>query len=279
MRKVFDNDWVLGAVGRIQTLGPGENELIGVEERRWTLELGPMLGYRRWPVHLNFTTYFEILDRHEGITSELELSYPMEWERGYLVPSFELIYQSDDYTDYYFGVSPEEAAPGRPAYKPGSALNVDLGFRFGYALTGHWLLSGGLGIEKLDKQITSSPLIDRDHVWSANIGLAYNANIFKPREFKYSRRIPKFVIRFSALDAQLDTTLTRDSGGEINLEDLLGLSDQKTVAQFDITMRLSGYHRLVLPTAPSLNSAPVCLFATSSTAAIRPMPLTSPTNG
>jgi len=244
VRKVFDNDWVLGVVGRIQTLGLGENELIGVEERRWTLELAPLVTYRRWPVHLNLQTYFEILDRHQGFTSEFELSYPMEWPRGYLVPTFDLIYESDEFTDYYYGVSPSEAAPGRSAYQPGSALNLELGFQFGYALTGRWLLSGGLSIEKLDDQITSSPIIDRDHLWSANIGLAYNANVFKPRAYEYSRKLPRTLVRFSALDAQLETTLTRASGGEVSLEELLGLSDKKTVGQFDITVRLSGYHRL-----------------------------------
>jgi len=46
------------------------------------------------------------------------------------------------------------------------------------------------------------------------------------------------------LNTQLDTTLTRASGGEVSLEERLGLSDKKTVGQFDITVRLSGYHRL-----------------------------------
>ena len=89
VRWVSENGWELGAVGRIQTLGLGNSEsddLLGIADRKWTLEIGPTIGWRGWPVHMNFKTYAEASDRYEGLISQLALSLPMEWSRGYLYP-------------------------------------------------------------------------------------------------------------------------------------------------------------------------------------------------
>ena len=248
-RKVFDNDWVLGVVGRIQTLGLGDNDLIGVNERAWTIEIAPTVEYRGWPIHIEFKPYFEILDRHSGTNSELQFSYPIEWSRGHLVPIFEVIYQSDDFTRYYYGVSPAEAIAGRPVYQPGNATNIGFKLQFGYAVTDHWFLTGTIGTEKLDSEITSSPLIDRDDISSVSLGLSYNADIFNTGTYEYSKNVPKTIVRFSAINATFDTTLTQNStagvpGDKTDVEDFLGLSEKKTIPQIDITMRFSGYHRL-----------------------------------
>ena len=45
IRKVTENEWVFGAVGRIQTLGFGSekpDELLGLHERQWTVEVAPL---------------------------------------------------------------------------------------------------------------------------------------------------------------------------------------------------------------------------------------------
>ena len=104
-RWVNDAGWELGAVGRVRTLGLGDvetDDLLGISDREWTLEVGPTIGWRGWPVHVNWTTYFEASDRHHGLASQLAFLLPMEWSRGYFVPSIELIQQSGDYNNYYF---------------------------------------------------------------------------------------------------------------------------------------------------------------------------------
>jgi len=251
LRYVNRTGWTFGAVGRIQTTGLEENdELADIEDRKWSLEIAPAIGYRAWPVHINFKTYFEVLDRHEGTISQLEFSYPRSWNRGFLVPAIELIYQSSDYGDYYYSVSDTEAAPGRPAYEAGSASNIALKIQYGYAFSHRWLISGRVRLEYLDDEITDSPIIDRDKVWSASVGLAYNANIFQPRINDHPPvSMPRMKFKVSVLDDHIDTTLVADSDGlnpgtEAGLEDLLGISNRETVSQFDFTLRMGTYHRL-----------------------------------
>jgi outer membrane protein len=237
-RYISDSDWIVGVIGRVQTLGfnsADSDELRGMDERRWSIEAGPIVGWRRWPVHLELRSYWELLDRHSGMTSELEISLPRQFDRGYFVPRVEFSYLSDEYSRYYYGVAEYEARPSRPAYQPGSAVNIWAGFTLGYELTPRWLLSTTVGVEFLDSAVSSSPIVDREKLWSASIGLAYNADIFKPTTNKGDDE-PRFEFRVSALRSSIETVIIRDAsngepGEEIDLEDVLGITDQQTVAQ------------------------------------------------
>jgi outer membrane scaffolding protein for murein synthesis (MipA/OmpV family) len=252
VRWVSNSGWELGVVGRIQTQGTGSSDapqLTGIEDRKWALEMGPIIGWRGWPVHINFKAYTEITDRHEGLTSEIRFSLPQEWDRGYLVPSIDLIHRDADYTNYYYGVTPAEALPGRPAYTAGDSLNTALSVRWGYEISEKWLLSGSVGLEMLDDAITDSPIVGRDEIWSVNIGLAYNADIFEPRESQRSGgQQPRFEIRVGAFNSSIDSKIVRESsagdpGSEVDLEQLLGLEDNTTVMQFDTIIRIGNFHR------------------------------------
>ena len=183
VRWVSEGGWELGLLGRVQTLGLGSSdapELRGLEDRKWTLELAPMIGYRDWPVHVDLKTYFDILGRHNGVINQLSFSLPNDWNRGYIVPSVQAIQYNSDFTNYYYGVSASEAGPLRPIYQADHALNTALKIRWGYALTDKWLLSGSVGVEFLDSEISNSPLVSEDALWSGNIGVAYNSDIFQP---------------------------------------------------------------------------------------------------
>ncbi len=247
--------WEFGMFGRLQTRGLGTSEapiLSGLDDREWTIEIAPIVGWRGWPVHVNYKIFTEILGRHDGLVSELEFSLPKEWDRGYLIPGVTLIYQNQEYTNYYFGISPAESLPTRPEYQAGDAFNTELNVRWGYAVTDKWLLSGSFGIEFLDEQISNSPIVDKDSLWSVNVGLAYNSNVFQPRVSKRTgAKQPRFEFRLGVFRDSIDSKIVHKSsagnpGSEVDLEDLLGLSAEETVIQFEAIYRIGEFHRLEL---------------------------------
>jgi outer membrane protein len=253
LRYVTDSEWEFGIAGRVQTLGLGgtdNDEIIGLEDRRWTIELGPTIGWRALPVHIGFKTYIETLGRHDGFISELAFSLPREYRWGYIVPSLEFAYLGDDYADYYYGVSAVESTPARPEYEPGAALNSSLIFRMGYRVGAGWLLTAKLGLEFLDSSITDSPIVDRDQVWSASVGLAYNANVFRPRTYDPAAgRRQSIEVRLGAFSSTVNSTIRRQRedgkvGDDISVEDLLGVPERETVMQIDTIYRLAYYHRM-----------------------------------
>jgi len=254
-RWVNDSGWELGAIARVQTLGLGNNSpesLLGVTDRKWTIEMGPTIGWRGWPVHINWTAFLEPTDRHTGSISQLAFSLPFEWSRGYLIPLIGVVHQSSDYADYYYTVTDAEETASRPEYVPGSATNTSFRIRWGYALSDKWLLSGRMGVERLDSEITDSPIVGRDRIWSASVGLAYNANIFQPREYDGSApKVPQFDLKIGAFQDRIDSQVTRDTsngvpGEAIDIEEILGAPGEKTVVQLDGTLRIGHYHRLEL---------------------------------
>lgn len=252
-RWLSESGWELGVVGRIQTDGLGTSDapqLRGLDERKWTVELAPIVGWRGWPVHINYKIYTEVLNRHDGLISQLAFSLPYEHSRGYVVPGIELIYRDQAYTDYYYGVSAAEALPTRPEYRAGDSLNTAFKIRWGYAITDKWLLSGDLGLELLDASITDSPIVGEDRLLTTSISIAYNSNIFMPRIS--DRKIPqqpRFEIRLGAFSDNIDSKIIREStagepGSEIDLDDILGVSTKDTVMQLDLIYRIGNYHRL-----------------------------------
>jgi len=102
LRQITSGGFEYALAGRVNTLSFGPDipeELRGIEQPDWTIELGPSIGLLRWPVHLRLSTWYELLGRHSGMISDLSLSYPIELSRGYLVPAIGFEYQDGDYSD------------------------------------------------------------------------------------------------------------------------------------------------------------------------------------
>lgn len=257
LRWVSENEWELGVIARIRALGLGNvneraDELVGISDRKWAIELGPTVGYRDWPIHIHWTYWQEVTNRHGGFTTDVAFSYPIKLQRGFIVPRVGAIFESEEHTNYYFSVSEMEATPTRPAYAPGSTWNTRAEVRVGYALTPKWLLTGTVGAEWLGSEITNSPIVGRDEVLYGNVGLAYNADIFNPTAFDhYDRRLPTFDIRIGAFFSGINSKLTRDTadgvpGFELDLEDVLDAPDERTAIEADIIWRIGEHHRIEL---------------------------------
>lgn len=254
IRYITDSQWEFGLVARAQLAGtsiPTDEELAGVDEKQWAVEAGPLIGWRAKPLNFQFRTYWEMPHRHDGITSELEISLPIKYSRGFFVPAVRLAYLSADYTDYYFSISAAESTPTRPVYEAGAATTVWTGFSLGYDLAPRWLLKASLGVEFLDSSISESPIIARDRLWSGSIGLAYNADIFQPRGRDNPRSAYGFEFRIGAFNGAISTEVERRaSDGQpqdsTDLENLLDAADNKTFLQLDGRFRINDYHQVRL---------------------------------
>jgi outer membrane protein len=254
IRYVTDSQWELGLVARFQGLGTGidtDGELAGIREKDWAIEIGPLVGFRAWPIDMQFRTYWDMPNRHDGLTSELEFSLPLDYRWGFLVPAVRLSYLSEEYTDYYYSVSDSESTPTRPAYKVGAATTIWAGFSMGYQLADRWLLKTNIGLEYLDSSIAASPIVDSDQLWSASVGLAYNADIFVPRDYEDTESGFALEIRLGAFSGAISTTVERSAGDgqpqdTTDIENLLGAADNKTFLQLDGMFRINYYHQLQL---------------------------------
>ena len=183
-----DQTFSLDAIARYRftRLDTDESDFLeGLDERRQTLDGGLSFGVRGGWGELQLDWVTDLLNRHDG--QEFDLTYRYRWDVGNWMfsPFVSLLWQNDDLTGYYYGVRPDEAAPGRPAYAPGNATNVAFGLNSWYQLTDHVFLYGNLGFEGLDSTIQDSPLVEEDFGSSVFVGAGY---LFG--EARRSKRVP-----------------------------------------------------------------------------------------
>lgn len=75
--------------------------------------------------------------------------------------------------NYYFGVSDDEIAEGRPAYEAGSGYRVEFEAIAQYPMGEDWLFSTGATLSHYSSSIANSPLVDRQNVLRFKLGISY----------------------------------------------------------------------------------------------------------
>jgi outer membrane protein len=252
LRAAAQSGWEIGIYGGIDAGGLGNGdpeELQGLRNREWTLEAGPFVAWRGWPLQIELDTFYDILGRNEGRMVELTFLLPREYEWGYLVPEVGVSHADDNYNNYFFGITEPEVRPGRPLYSAGADTNTFARVNYGYRLGRRWLLSGSVGVEWLGSEITNSPIVDRDQVLSAHLGLAYNADVFNTRDLPYEDfDDPRFEVRVGGFYDNVTTKAQRTGedgipGDTIDFENSLDTPDARWATEVAMNIRVGAFHR------------------------------------
>lgn len=147
--------------------------LSGMEERRKSADLGVDLQWERERIGVSLALKTDILDRSGGQEALLQLYSPIRFGPVRVEPRVGVAWQSADLTNYYFGVRPEEARPDRPAYEPGSALNLTGGVFVFSPVSRRLLFQGFVRIDQLDGNVEASPIVGDGRAVVGFVGLSY----------------------------------------------------------------------------------------------------------
>ncbi len=173
LRLAHPTPWEFSLVGHIDTRGydPDDNDaLLGLDDRDWTVSAGVGGAWRGDGVFVEAWGVTDTLGRSNGQRYAVSVGFPRKLfdDRLELVPHVDLFWDSADMVDYYYGVRPDETAPGRPAFRGDGAATLRLVTRANYRFSRCWALTGRLTADVLGQGITDSPIVDRDVVWSSN---------------------------------------------------------------------------------------------------------------
>jgi len=125
---------------------------------------GVFVNYEAGPVELGLTVVQDATNRYEGMIAEIEAGYGvMLTER--LRAQFEIsaTWADDEYTQAYFGITPEQSrASGRLRAYTAEAGVKDAGASMflHYFLSPHWMVSGRLAYRRLLNDAADSPLVE-----------------------------------------------------------------------------------------------------------------------
>ena len=175
---LFENTSVgVGLLGSIRYEGynPDHNPaLAGMDARKASFDAGALLiaGSDDWGV-LQSRVLTDVSSMHGG--QELSLSYgvPFKTQRFEVTPALGVAWRSRNLVDYYYGVRPNEARSGRPAYRGRAATLFFVNVEGLYHLTETWQMIGGITCNRLPEAVTDSPIVQNNFQVSGYMGLVY----------------------------------------------------------------------------------------------------------
>ena len=114
----------------------------------------------------------DVTDNSDGAQAVGGVFYSYKASPWMITPSASVVWQSDDYNDYYYGV--KSRAKNANAYSASSDINYRFGIFAAYQQpTSNWMFMGGLRYEIFGDEITDSTIVSEDEQLSALIGVAY----------------------------------------------------------------------------------------------------------
>lgn len=148
--------------------------LAGMDDRDFSLDAGLAASWRVPRVgQIEVAVATDVLDRSGGQEATLSWTGLVRAGGWRLLPGAALKWQSGDMVDYYYGVRPGEALPGRPAYAPGSAMIPEVSLLATHPVGERWEFFARAGHAWLPSEITDSPLVDQDGRSTLMVGLGY----------------------------------------------------------------------------------------------------------
>src|SRR5215469_3495001 len=149
-------------------------QLTGIQTREWSIAGGVGLDvFGDWG-RLNMGLTHDLLDRNNGTAANLGYQYSFPVGSWSLTPGLGLRWESAALVNYYYGVSPAEAIPGRPAYSPGASTNPYLSLGLSTSISEHWQFRSFLQYQRFGSAIHDSPIVDRSGSPTLFIGFVYN---------------------------------------------------------------------------------------------------------
>ena len=127
------------------------------------------------PIGLRASADYEhdVLDRVGGGSARLGVRRGFQFGRYSAAPGAGLNWLSAELAGHEFGVEADEARADRPAYRPGDAVNVELGLGLSAEWAGAWRVIANGSVEFLANELRESPLVERGWVSRAFVAVNY----------------------------------------------------------------------------------------------------------
>jgi outer membrane protein len=72
-----------------------------------------------------------------------------------------------------YGVPADKATSDRAAYDPSGSYSAEGGIGLSIEVTPDWLIVSRVGVERLDRQATDSPIVEQDHLFKGFAAVNY----------------------------------------------------------------------------------------------------------
>ncbi|MDD3354326.1 MipA/OmpV family protein [Zoogloea sp.] len=133
----------------------------GMQDRDFAVDVGPTLRWQTDYGTLNAQWGFDATSASNGQSAQVQFVRALI--RGQTLRLNGLVgvtWNNRKMNDYYFGVAPAEAAPGRPAYRAGSGTQLQAGINGAWSTGGRGSVLFGVMLNRLGGAQADSPIVE-----------------------------------------------------------------------------------------------------------------------
>lgn len=175
--KQEDYAWGFSLTAQPRTYGYKASDstyLTGMDTRKNTIEGGLAFSAKYKKSYLEMMLLTDILDRYDSWIVKTELGYEYTLGDFTFYPSLILIYQSQKFVDYYYGVKESEVvSSGYSAYHPNAGFLLGAQTYVNYPISEDFSALLNLRVDKISNDAADSPLVNQDYIYSGLVSLIY----------------------------------------------------------------------------------------------------------
>jgi outer membrane protein len=146
-----------------------------LDDRDSTMMAGFSYGLRGGWGAAGLSLSADVLDTNNGLVGDASYACPFKLSFLKIKPVVGVEWTSENYNDYYYGVdSSESVRSGMGEYGAGSGFSPYLGLGLKCDLTHDFEMMLKTRVRKLSREISDSPMVDRDVTYSLVFGLGYS---------------------------------------------------------------------------------------------------------
>ncbi len=175
--KSEDFSWGLSLTAQPRTYGYKAEDseyLKGMDQRETSFEGGIAFSASYNDTYIETMLLTDMLVRYESWLFKTEIGDEFVLGDFTFYPSIIVIYESDEFVNYYYGVKEHEARADRTQFTPGAGWQLGAQTYIDYPFTDK--LSGlvNLRVDRLPSSALNSPLIESDYIYSGLVSLIYS---------------------------------------------------------------------------------------------------------
>jgi len=149
--------------------------LTGMDTRENTLEGGLAFSAQYDDIYIEVMALTDLLDRYDSWILKTEIGNKYSLGDFSFYPSLIIVYQSDKFVDYYYGIKESEVATSRytSAYNPKGGFQLGAQTYINYPITDNWAALVNIRADKISQDSANSPLVDKEYIYSGLVSLIY----------------------------------------------------------------------------------------------------------
>ncbi|CAI6147283.1 MAG: MltA-interacting protein [uncultured Sulfurimonas sp.] len=168
--------WALSLTAQPRTYGYKAEDskyLEGMDERETTFEGGLAFSASYNDTYIETMLLTDMLVRYESWLFKTEIGDEFKLGKFTFYPNIIVVYESDEFVNYYYGVKQHEARADRTQFTPGAGWQIGAQTYIDYPFTDKLAGLINLRVDRLPSSALNSPLIESDYIYSGLVSLIY----------------------------------------------------------------------------------------------------------